>query len=241
MKEATIRVYEELNQFLPIEWRKRDVKAYWAGTSSIQDIMIALGIPLSEIDLVLCNGASVNFKYHVPDGARLSVYPVFESFDVSPITRMREMPLREVKFIVESGMDELLMKLRSLGFDSHYSDSVDDSCLINQAIDEKRIIITRRSQFIERHRPPRAVYIDETRVSDQMHFLVERLHLQRIIKPFSRCIACNVSITPENRGIPLLVCSGCRDKFNDSLVIESLYQWLQGFLDTLSLSIESLK
>jgi len=51
-------------------------------------------IPSEEVDLILVNGTSVDFSYLVKDKDRVSVYPIFETFDISGVTRVREKPLR---------------------------------------------------------------------------------------------------------------------------------------------------
>ncbi len=57
----------------------------------------SLGIPHTEIDLILVNGQSVDFKYHVQDADRISLYPVFNALDISPVQRLRPRPLRYVR------------------------------------------------------------------------------------------------------------------------------------------------
>ena len=47
--------------------------------TSIKDLIESFGIPHTEVDLILVNGKSVNFKYLINDGDDISVYPVFES------------------------------------------------------------------------------------------------------------------------------------------------------------------
>ena len=84
-----IRFYEELNDFLPPEWRKIAFQHHFKQPGSIKDMIEALGVPHTEIDLILINGRSVDFGYLVQDGDRISVYPVFESLDIAPVTRLR--------------------------------------------------------------------------------------------------------------------------------------------------------
>ena len=82
MPEVTFRFYEELNDFLPPEKRKRDFQSPFKGRESIKDKIEALGVPHTEVDLILVNGDSVDFGYILQDGDRISVYPVFESLDI---------------------------------------------------------------------------------------------------------------------------------------------------------------
>ena len=62
--------------------------------ASVKDMIESFGVPHPEIELILVNGRSVEFSHIVQDGDRISVYPVFESLDVTPLLRLRPAPLR---------------------------------------------------------------------------------------------------------------------------------------------------
>jgi hypothetical protein len=49
-------------------------------------------------DVILVEGESVDFSYRPADGDRISAYPVFESFDIKPLVRLRPQPLRQNPF-----------------------------------------------------------------------------------------------------------------------------------------------
>ncbi|MCK5487774.1 MAG: MoaD/ThiS family protein, partial [Desulfobacterales bacterium] len=82
-----MRFYEELNDFLPRHRRKTDFEVEIKGKRSIKDMIEALGVPHTEIDLILVNEKSVDFTYILQDGDRISVYPVFESLNIENVTR----------------------------------------------------------------------------------------------------------------------------------------------------------
>ena len=52
-----------------------------------------MGVPSDEVDLILVNGESVPFDYIIGEGDRISIYPIFESLDISSVTRLRDKPL----------------------------------------------------------------------------------------------------------------------------------------------------
>jgi hypothetical protein len=52
--------------------------------TSVRDFLESFGVPLTEVDLILVNGVSAGLDRLVRPGDRLSVYPVFESFDLGP-------------------------------------------------------------------------------------------------------------------------------------------------------------
>ena len=84
MATATFRFYEELNDFLPPPRKKQDIVIEFDRRNSIKDMIESLGVPHTEIDLILVNQEPVDFSYIVADQDRISVYPMFESLDISP-------------------------------------------------------------------------------------------------------------------------------------------------------------
>jgi len=64
MPQATIRFYEELNDFLPEEKRKRDFSISFGQESTVKDVLASLEVPHTEVDLILINGESVRRRAH---------------------------------------------------------------------------------------------------------------------------------------------------------------------------------
>jgi len=92
--------------------------------------------------LSLLTEVQLTFPITLIRGDKISVYPVFESLDISEITRIRPKPLRELKFVLDVHLGKLCKYLRILGFDSAYRNNFDDSEIVNIFVDEKRIILT---------------------------------------------------------------------------------------------------
>ncbi len=97
MKKAVLRFYEELNDYLSEEKRKHDFTCGFDGNPSVEDLLRAIGVPASEVDLVLCNSESVSLTHLLHDGDRLSIYPIFELFDIEGATRVRTVPLKRAR------------------------------------------------------------------------------------------------------------------------------------------------
>jgi hypothetical protein len=94
MFQATLRFYEELNDYLPETIQKKEFTYNFEKLIPVKELIESIGIPSEEVDLILAKGISVDFSYQVKDKDRLSVYPIFESFDISGITMVRDKPLR---------------------------------------------------------------------------------------------------------------------------------------------------
>ena len=191
MSTADFRFYEELNDFLPRQYKKVCFEYCFNGCRSIKDMIEAIGVPHTEIDLILVNGKSVDFSYLVADGDHISVYPVFESIDISPLVRLRPQPLRSIRFILDLHLGKLARYLRLLGFDTYYNNNLDDASLAQRSADEQRILLTRDCGLLKRRIVTHGFYIRQIEPSLQVREVITRLDLFNSLQPFSRCLKCN--------------------------------------------------
>ena len=191
-----IRFYEELNDFLPPEQRRLSFQHPFKQPGSIKDMIEALGVPHTEIDLILVNGHSVDFGFQVRDGDRISVYPVFESLDISPVTRLRPAPLRIIRFVLDTHLGKLAAYLRLFGFDTLYRNDYDDPTLADLSVKEHRILLTRDKQLLMRKQITHGYYLRATQARKQLLEVLSRFDLHESRRPFSRCMHCNGEIRP---------------------------------------------
>jgi hypothetical protein len=191
MGRAQFRFYEELNEFLPLNKRKTEFVYQFNGAPSVKDAVEAIGVPHVEVDLILINGTSVSFSRKLSDGDRVSVYPVFESFDISDVTHLRPEPLREPRFILDVHLGRLAKYLRLCGFDTLYSEFFEDREIIDTALMERRIILTRDRQLIKNSRVTHGYWIRSQNHNEQLTEVFRRFNLGKRLALFSRCINCN--------------------------------------------------
>src|SRR5690606_24712830 len=85
MVSATFRFYAQLNDFLPAARRGRDFTCRCARAATAKHMIEALGVPHTEVALILLNGEPADFQRLIRDGDRLAVYPPFLSLDVTPL------------------------------------------------------------------------------------------------------------------------------------------------------------
>jgi uncharacterized protein with PIN domain len=191
MHKIYLRFYEELNDFLPIEKRKRRFEHHFIDRTSVKDLIESLGIPHTEIDMILVNGKSVNFKYLINDGDDISIYPVFESFDISDVQHLRAKPLRKPKFVADVHLGRLTKYLRMMGLDVLYKNNFSDNEIVQLSLKERRAILTRDRGILKRNEVTHGYWIRSTKVEEQVKEVIKRFDLQKEIKEFSRCIECN--------------------------------------------------
>jgi len=188
---AQFRFYAELNDLLPPDKRKRAFPFRFSGRPSVKDAIEALGVPHTEVDLILVNGSSVGFDRHLQHGDRVSVYPVFESLDISPVVRLREVPLRDTAFIVDVHLGKLARLLRTLGFDALYRHDYRDSEIVRIAAKEHRIILTRDRGLLKHKSVTHGYWVRSTKPVEQAREVLRRFDLFSQVKPLTRCIPCN--------------------------------------------------
>ncbi|HKZ73277.1 MAG TPA: Mut7-C RNAse domain-containing protein [Steroidobacteraceae bacterium] len=189
--ECEFRFYEELNDFLPPARRKRAFAYRFRGTPAVKDAIEALGVPHTEVDLVLVDGASVRFTHKLRGGERIAVYPMFERLDITPLTRLRPAPLRTPRFIADVHLGTLARYLRLLGFDTWYDNRSEDADLVRRSVTERRILLSRDVGLLKHKVLTHAHYVRATDPARQLDEIVRALDLGSRIRPFSRCMRCN--------------------------------------------------
>ncbi len=195
----TFRFYEELNDHLKPAFRSKEVPLRYHFGQTVKDAIEKLGVPHGEVDLVLANGRSVGFSYRLQKGDYISVYPVFESFDISPVIRLHPKPLRKIRFILDAHLGKLARMLRLLGFDTLYWNDYKDEEMIRLASQEKRIILTRDRGLLMRKEVTHGYFLRNIRPSKQLEETVTRFQLKNLINPFARCAVCNGEIIPATK------------------------------------------
>jgi uncharacterized protein with PIN domain len=191
MNLAWFRFYEELNDFLPEGKRKIFFPWSFSGNPSVKDAIEALGVPHVEIDMILVNGISVNFSYKLRNKDTVSVYPVFESLDISSVTHLREQPLRDLKFILDVHLGKLTKYIRLCGFDTCYNTGLDDDEIINISLSDNRIILTRDKGLLKNKLVTHGYWIRSQHLNEQLIEVFKRFDLKDQIRPFTRCMECN--------------------------------------------------
>jgi hypothetical protein len=196
MVEVFVRFYAELGDFLPPGRRGHEFQVDVSPGRTVKDLIEGLGAPHTEVDLILADGQSVDFSYVVADGERLSVFPMFEAFDVSGVTRVRPVPLREARFVADVHLGKLAGYLRLVGFDTLYRNDWRDAEIVGAALEERRTILTRDRGLLKRSAVTHGYLVRETEPRLQLEEVVERFDLGSSMRPFSRCSTCNGLVEP---------------------------------------------
>jgi uncharacterized protein with PIN domain len=102
--------------------------------------------------------------------------------------------------------DEMLRKLahwlRAAGYDTDLArEGENDRRLLDKAIREKRLLITRDKKFVEfRHAPGTVILLHSNDMHSCARELQKTLSINWLLKPFSRCLLCNTPLTIAEPG-----------------------------------------
>jgi uncharacterized protein len=186
-----VRAYAELNDFLPPESRGVTVRRPFRGHQTVKDVLEAMGIPHTEVDLILVNGSSQGFGHRPSTGDRIAAYPMFEALDVGSTTTLRPAPLRDPRFVVDVNLGRLARLLRVLGFDVWWSTDADDATLAEVSLSEQRILLTRDRGLLKRRAITHGLFVHSQHPEEQTLEVIRRLDLTQRLVPLTRCVRCN--------------------------------------------------
>lgn len=200
MSSVALRFYAELNDFLRDAQKQKRFEIELNRRTSVKDLIESLGVPHTEIEVILANGISVDFSYIVQDRDDLSIYPMFESVDVSPVLKLRDAPLRESRFVLDCHLGRLARYLRQFGFDTLYRNDYTDDELAETSARDHRILLTRDRSLLKRSIITHGYFIREFDPRKQLDEVIQRFDLRKQIIPFGRCTRCNGIVERIDKG-----------------------------------------
>lgn len=243
MSQVYFRFYAELNDHLPVEKRMVPFAHILDHCLPVKDMIEALGVPTGEVDLILVNGESVDLSYVVKDGDIVSLYPVFESFDIISVARVRSLPLRQTRFVLDVHLGKLAAYLRMLGFDTLYRNDYTDEDLVSTSNSEGRILLSKDRKLLQRSTLTRLYCVNANDPKGQLVEVLRRFDLFKSTVPFQRCLRCNSVLQPVRKEIivsrvPPKV-SQFYDEFQVCRACDRIY-WKGGHYDRMQSFIDSV-
>jgi uncharacterized protein with PIN domain len=191
-----IRFYAELGDLLTPGRQGREFEHTCAPGDTVKDLVEGLGVPHTEIDLILVNGISVGFAHRPSSGDRVSVYPMFEALDISSVSSVRAEPLRVPRFAADVHLGKLARFLRVAGFDTTYRNDWTGADLVEAAIAERRTILTCDHRLLMRSAVTHGYLVRERSPRAQLREVLEHFDLWSSVEAFSRCPLCNCLVEP---------------------------------------------
>ena len=130
---------ESLRFLLPVRHRHGDVTVALDSDARAGHIVESLGIPRTEIGELRVNGALVDAHAQPRDGDRVEVVDIH-----------RPQRHADPRFLLDVHLGTLARRMRLLGIDTAYSNDADDPELVEQAVEQGRILPTQDRGLLRR-------------------------------------------------------------------------------------------
>lgn len=188
---AQFHFYGDLSYFWAAETHETLQLYHFRGTPAIKDAVEALGVPHTEVDVIVVNGRSVDFEYHLQDRDDVAIYPGHYPVAPKALRHLQNRPAGQARFVADVHLGTLARLLRMLGFDVSYRNDYSDREILDLAMREERIILTRDRGLLKRKAVRMGQCVRSFRAEQQIHEVLHRFELYGKIVPFQRCMNCN--------------------------------------------------
>ena len=199
MPRASFRFYAELNDFLPANQRQAPIEVTYSGHETVKHLVEALGVPHTEVDLILVNDQSVDFNCRLADGADVQVYPADPGLQLTPLRHLRPQVSCQPRFVLDGHLGKLAVYLRLLGFDTYYRNDFSDEELAEISSSEGRILLTRDRGLLKRSQVTQGYCVRAKLPRQQAVEVLRRYRLVAHTRLFSRCARCNGVLDPVKK------------------------------------------
>lgn len=192
---ATFTFFGSLNDFLPVAKREKQLPYRFAGAPALKDAIEALGVPHPEVEVMLVNEKPVGFYHPLQAGDAVAIYPAAwkKKFPAAYSVSFGE--AAPERFVLDVHLGRLARALRMLGFDSCYRNDYTDQEIAHIAEAENRIALTRDVGLLKQKSIRWGYWLRSQHLYEQLKEVTSHFDLKDKIQPFSRCIACNGTIT----------------------------------------------
>ncbi|WP_153109129.1 Mut7-C RNAse domain-containing protein [Propionivibrio limicola] len=187
------RFYAELGDFLPPALRGRSFTREVAAHQSAKHVIEALGVPHTEIGLLLINGEPAALNCRLSPADRVAVLPTLHC--LPPPACGDSAP----SFVADAHLGRLARYLRFAGFDTLWHNAWRDAELVALAAADGRIVLTRDRDLLMHRAVQAGCYVRGEDPLEQLLDVAWRYSLDLQGGNPGRCLECNALLRPVAR------------------------------------------
>lgn len=191
MATARFRIHPDLAAFLPAERRLGAFAYACARAATMKNALEALGIPHTEIALLVVNGAHATLDRIVREGD--------EVWAEGWASTGQAQPAGHARFVADAHLGALARFLRMLGFDTVHDNGLSDETIRDLAAECGRVVLTRDRELLKCREIALGAYVRALAPGLQLREIVGRFGLAPHARPFTRCLRCNVPLLPVDK------------------------------------------
>jgi len=186
---AEFRFYAELADFLPMHRRGCTFHRVVRPNQSAKHVIEALGVPHTEVGLMLVNGEAAELSRRLMEQDRVAVFPAWSHLMPSEHSRER-------RFAADSHLGRLARYLRFAGFDTLWDNAWDDAELVAVAAGQGRVILTRDRDLLMHRLVTSGCYVRGKDTQAQLADVAHRYSLDLLHPASGLCLECNLPLQP---------------------------------------------
>jgi uncharacterized protein len=165
--------------------------------TSVKDVIESCGAPHPEVDVILVQGAAVDFTFQLREASDVEVFGVGEA--PPALTEFRLQPATADRFVADGHLARLARHLRLLGMDVLCETAADDRRLLDIMSREDRALLTRDRRLLMHSRVRCAYYPRSQMPEEQVVEVVRRFRMPKALAPFTRCLRCNAPLAAVSK------------------------------------------
>lgn len=158
---------------------------------SAKDFIESQGVPHVEIFALRVNGSFKPLEYNVRPGDYLVVYPQSHVNGLVDSELLKKADQLPKQFVADVHLGRLARLLRLLGIDVAHSTQMDDTRIIEIAIQENRAVLSRDLGLLKHGTLKFGYWPRSDDPEEQVMEVIEYFNLKSSLRPFSRCLECN--------------------------------------------------
>jgi uncharacterized protein with PIN domain len=183
---ARFHFERELNDLLAPARRGLTFEYPCARAATVKNAIESLGVPHTEVGLVLVNGTPSSLGRPVAQGDFVEVLPI----DQSGAHTSLNLP-QPVRFVADAHLGGLARLLRMLGYDTVFRNDLHDDEIRSLAAHEGRVVLSRDRELLKCKGIAHGCFVRALKPQQQLREVVERLQLASGARPFTLCLHCN--------------------------------------------------
>jgi uncharacterized protein with PIN domain len=192
MVSVTFRFHHELNDFLALHHRGKEIVVACPDDATAKHMIEALGIPHTEVGAIEIDGGDTGFERRLHEGERVDVYP--ENGPARSLHHLRGAMALPPGFIADAHLGGLARLMRMAGFDTLYDNGYADASIEAIAVQESRIVLSRDRELLKRRAIVHGCFPHALEPPPQFRQVCARFALAPLARPFTRCLACNAPL-----------------------------------------------
>lgn len=199
MNRALLHLHGDLADLLRRRGRDGEVEVPVPERRSVKDAVESVGVPHTEVGAVLVDTSEVGWDALLRGGEAVEVHPLGALPPGLVGLVQPGPPPRPLRAVADVHLGTLARRLRLLGVDTRWRNDADDEELVEVALTEGRVLLTRDRGLLMRRAIVQGALVRDDDPDAQLTQVVQRYRLADEAAPGSRCPRCNGVVAPVPR------------------------------------------